>query len=91
MSNDEWLHSAHSAFIERQSAATVMRSAIWKYPDSAPEAPDKDVLVFSQDTLMYPRGYVSLTEESSAPLASVSENRRPEKGWTHKVYLWRMW
>lgn len=40
---------------------------------------------------MYPRGYVSLTEESPVPLANVSENLRPQKGWSHKVYLWRMW
>lgn len=49
MNNEGRLHSAHSVFVERQSAGAVMRSAIWKYPNSAPRATDKDVLVSSQD------------------------------------------
>lgn len=48
MNNEGRLHSAHSVFREAERGA-VMRSAIWKSPNSAPRATDKDVLVSSQD------------------------------------------
>lgn len=46
MNNEGRLHSAHSVSAER---GAVMRSAIWKCPNPAPRATDKDVLVSSQD------------------------------------------
>lgn len=58
-----------------------MRSAIWKCPNCTPGAPDKDVLVFSQDQ---PRGFVLKCEAGGGirpEEAAVGES------WGHKVYL----
>lgn len=70
-----------------------MWSAIWKCPVSVPEAPDKDVLMFS---LGRPHVFLLICEPGGGSrLALLANNLLKGPGnwerWSHKVYLWHAW